>query len=297
MIPTFERIRSLSAVLKSCTQTNGEFDLEIVVVDDKSSNGTEIKRLAQESKAIYVRNDSGQRERQPALCRNLGFEASSGDIVVFDDADVLLPPNASDRHVQYHAAHTGVVVDAQVWSIPEGEDAIETLPNFTLNELKQRSQRVIQDPDIRWSTLRKGPFRTVRPSDNWWAFLSAQCSFKRADFVKIGRWDEAYAGWGVEDNDIGYRIHKNGLRIIYAKDLLCFHIDHPITREEYKRKCESALRNLKIMCSKYPELLRDTRVRNRLRHLETLLASGFGDIARQETTGGGPIIEPEKADL
>jgi hypothetical protein len=42
------------------------------------------------------------------------------------------------------------------------------------------------------------------------------------------------------------------------------------------------------MCKKYPEVLRDERVRRRLEELEAL-AAGVSGVVRQGTAGGGPI--------
>jgi glycosyltransferase involved in cell wall biosynthesis len=280
VIPAFDRLASLRSVLQSCARACEH--AELVVVDDKSPLSIDIMNLASEYNAIYVRNESSRSEREPALCRNLGLDASSGDMVVFNDADVLVAPNALDLHAKYHSENRNVVVDAQIWSIYDGQPTIDAIREFTLGELKNHAHRVVQDV-VPWSTI-----DTPQPSDNWWAFLSAQCSFKRSDLLTVGRWDQEYSGWGVEDNDIGYRIYKHALRILYASDILCFHIDHTLSPDEYREKCRSALRNLKRMCKKYPEVLRDKRVRRRLEELEAL-AAGVSGVVRQGTAGGGPI--------
>lgn len=281
VIPAFDRIESLRSVLQEWRRSGD--NTELVVVDDKSPHAKAIEDIANQHHSLYVRNPSRKSEREPALCRNLGFNASSGDVVVFNDADVLPAPNALELHRRY-AEKGSVVVDAQVWNIAGGQAVVNKMQRFTIDELTSVSQPAIQDQAIVWST-----FEHPIPSNNWWAFLSAQCSFRRKDLLRIGRWDEGYSGWGVEDNDIGYRICKEGLRIIYARDVRCFHIDHSISREEYREKCRSALRNLRLMCEKYPEVAADERVRSRLQELERLIQGDFSYVVRQETVGGGPI--------
>ena len=282
MIPAFERIASLKAVLQSSLHSAG--DMEIILVDDKSPQASSIRKLAKDYGAAYVRNKSNEVERQPALCRNLGFEASTGEVIVFNDADTILATYALEAHVRYHAQNPNTAVSSQVWSIAYSEAALEALQESEVNKLRALAHSAIHDTNISWSEIDR-----PRPSNNWWAFLSAQCSFNRGDFEKVGRWDEKYSGWGVEDNDIGYRIYRTGIGILYASDTPCFHIDHPMTREEYAQKCRTALRNLKYMCKKYPEIQREERVTQRMKELETLSENELKSMTRQGTAGGGPI--------
>jgi GT2 family glycosyltransferase len=258
--------------------------MEIVVIDDKSPRGDAIKGLANECQSVYVRNTSRKRERQPAFCRNLGFKASAGDIVVFNDADVIPEPGAVELYARYHEL-ANVVVDAQVWGVAGGQSVVENMKQFTAEELMRISRPFIQvtHPEhigsIVWSTV-----ENVNPSENWWSFLSAQCCFKRDDLLKIGGWDEEYLGWGAEDNDVSYRAFRGGLRIVYAQDIKCFHIDHATSFERNREKCVSALRNLNLMCRKYPELANDRRVRARKQELETMIRSDVSLNSAQGNT-------------
>jgi GT2 family glycosyltransferase len=259
--------------------------MEIILVDDKSPQSSSIQSLAKEYGAAYVRNHSQEFERQPALCRNLGFEASTGEVIVFNDADTLLATYALEAHARYHAQNPNAAVSSQVWSIAYNKAAHDAVEESDLNKLRTLAHTTIHDTSISWSKI-SDPY----PSDNWWAFLSAQCSFTRRDFEKVGRWDDKYSGWGVEDNDIGYRVYKAGMRILYAADVPCFHIDHLMTHEQYTQKCRTALRNLKYMCTKYPEIEKEERVTKRMKELETLSENDLKDATRQGTAGGGPII-------
>src|SRR5258706_1293880 len=85
IIPTFERVALLrEAVESALAQTHP--DLEVVVVDDGSSDGTP-ELVA----GIAARDARVRYERQPnagaAAARNTGLAASSGDFVAFLDSD------------------------------------------------------------------------------------------------------------------------------------------------------------------------------------------------------------------
>ena len=284
VIPAFGRMASLRAVLQSSLHSAS--DMEVILVDDKSPEGSSILKLAREYGAAYIRNESKAMESQRALCCNLGFEMSTGEVIVFNDADTLLAANALESHVRYHVQVPNAAVCSQFWSIAYNKTALDALKEPDVNALRTLGHSLIHDADLSWSET-----SDPHPSSNWWAFLGGQSSFNRRDFERVGRWDEKYTGWGVEDNDLGYRIYKGGMQILYASDIRAFHIDHPMTHEDYAQKCRTALRNLKYMCKKYPEIEKEERVTQRLKELETLSESELKNVTRQGTAGGGPISD------
>lgn len=74
------------AVRSALTQT--EPPLEILVVDDASTDGT--ARAARAAGARVLRTEA---RRNAGGARNIGIEAASGDILAFLDADVTAPPD------------------------------------------------------------------------------------------------------------------------------------------------------------------------------------------------------------
>src|SRR6476620_2558258 len=73
---------------------------ETVVVDDGSRDGT-AGVMARYSGIVSVRQDN----RGLAEARNAGFRASTGDYVLFLDADDRLTPNAVEAHLSCFAKH------------------------------------------------------------------------------------------------------------------------------------------------------------------------------------------------
>jgi glycosyltransferase involved in cell wall biosynthesis len=51
-----------------------------------------------------------QENAGPAAARNLGFTASRGDIVIFIDDDILVPPELVRQHVEAHELNPGSVI-------------------------------------------------------------------------------------------------------------------------------------------------------------------------------------------
>src|SRR5206468_718114 len=51
-----------------------------------------------------------QENAGPAAARNRGFATSHGDIVIFIDDDILVPPELIRQHVEAHELNRGAVV-------------------------------------------------------------------------------------------------------------------------------------------------------------------------------------------
>jgi GT2 family glycosyltransferase len=91
IIPTHNRkekiVTLINSIMKSAYPLN---EIEVIVIDDASSDGTSeiIKKLYWSVEVI--RNDI---ELFPSKCRNLGIERSKGDFVFFVDDDIVLDEN------------------------------------------------------------------------------------------------------------------------------------------------------------------------------------------------------------
>src|SRR5579864_2908800 len=67
-------------------------DFEVIVVDDCSTDDT--PQIIERYRTRRLRT---ARTMGPAAARNYGVENAAGEILVFVDADVVVPPNTLDR--------------------------------------------------------------------------------------------------------------------------------------------------------------------------------------------------------
>ena len=111
VIPTLNEEEHLSELLESIKlQTGAEY--EIIVVDAHSEDKT--RELAESYGAIVV--DGGL----PARARNLGAAVAKGDIVVFFDADVVLPaPDFLEKTIAEFEEHKYGIATCVVCPISE----------------------------------------------------------------------------------------------------------------------------------------------------------------------------------
>ena len=91
VIPTHNRKEKLFSLIKSIFRSNYPSDkLEIIVVDDASSDGTcdMVKKFYPEVKVIRIDN-----EVFPAKARDIGARRSRGDYIFFIDDDCIVHPD------------------------------------------------------------------------------------------------------------------------------------------------------------------------------------------------------------
>lgn len=88
IIPARNEARGIPAVIQAVqAQSPAGWDLEIIVVDDGSSDGTADRARAAGAQALVL--ESGSEGGNPARARNLGAAAAKGDPIVFLDADCI----------------------------------------------------------------------------------------------------------------------------------------------------------------------------------------------------------------
>jgi len=111
IIPTYNRAHLIGATLDSIlSQTYSQW--ECIVVDDGSTDATAERLMHYVNKdsrfQFLVRPDS--RKKGSAASRNIGFEASKGDLIYWLDSDDLLVPNAFETYIQAMTEECDAVV-------------------------------------------------------------------------------------------------------------------------------------------------------------------------------------------
>ena len=74
---------------------------------------------------------------------------------------------------------------------------------------------------------------------SWLYFLTGNASVRRDDFDSVGGFDEAFTGYGHEDLELGYRLQKSGVEIVYDREAINYHW-HPVGYDEEIGRMELA---------------------------------------------------------
>ncbi|MBR5026863.1 MAG: glycosyltransferase family 2 protein, partial [Victivallales bacterium] len=107
IIPTFNAALLIERALHSIMSQNGRHDVEIIIIDDCSTDDTltVVEKLAIPSLRI-LRQDSN---RGPAAARNRGLNAATGDYCAFLDGDDFWEPDFLNETTAFLDSHTDAI--------------------------------------------------------------------------------------------------------------------------------------------------------------------------------------------
>lgn len=231
IVPTYNRREMLEWTLSSLVnQAPGAPDFEVLVCDDGSSDDTQAAALAFGNRLnlrYFFQEDRGYRV---ASARNMGIDAARGDICIFLDCGVVARKDFVRAHVEAHAAEDGpAAVIGYVHGFDEKDSEGHTLLSILDPRDPEASVRRMQGgfPDMRVPFYHGCDNDLGRLPAPWVYFWTCNVSAPRTEIVRAGRFDEAYQSWGTEDLDLGYCLHRLGLRFKVAWEAEAIHCPHP----------------------------------------------------------------------
>ena len=239
IIPTFNRSRLLGYSLDSIVKQDFPVSrFEVIVSDDGSSDNTKrvVRSYRKRINIKYVfQEDKGYR---PASARNNGIRIAEGNLCLFIDSGMILAPTCISEHFHFHSKLT----------MPSA--AIGYIYGFDFNEDLEDLLITLIDPSDASLSVRRlmsySAFKDareqqfVRHGDRienlpipWYYFWSGHISLRRESLLTVGLFDENYDGrWGMEDIDLGFRIHREGVRICLLRSAIGVHYPHGRVRVE-----------------------------------------------------------------
>jgi GT2 family glycosyltransferase len=239
IIPTFNRLDQLRAVVAAVElqmQPLGS-EVELVVVDDGSSDGTWdwLSQRANSSGFCAIQ----QRNAGPAIARNRGVEAATGEIIFFLGDDTEPEPGWFDHHLEEHrlfGCSTPVAVLGYT-SFPPDFDS--PFLRFINEYGAQFGYLLIEDPC-------EVPFNF---------FYTSNISIPRDELVKLGGFREDFPAAAWEDIEFAYRAVGQGLKIRYQPRARTVH-HHCVRPRTFCRRQRTSGRSAAIFAAIHPELER-----------------------------------------
>lgn len=195
VIPALDAERYLETCLSDLERSLVR-PLEVIVVDDGSTDRTAEIARAHGAKVLSTGGPLG-----PAAARNMGAREARGEILFFIDADVCVHPGTIRRVAESFASDPGL--DALIGSYDDTPGS----PDF-LSQYKNL---------MHCYTHQVGK----RQASTFWSGCGA---VKRAVFLEHSGFATAYGRPAIEDIELGYRMRREGRKIVLDRDLLVKHL-------------------------------------------------------------------------
>lgn len=249
VVPTHNQATLLRECLRTLlNQTLPPDQYEIVVVDDSSTDDT-LEVIARAGPRVRGARLPSNRGRSAA--RNVGVTRATGELIVFVDSDVVVRSDFLSRHLNTHRRYgPGVLSRGPVVMVPDVERA-------------QRSPvpRLLFSP----------------------AYLdTANAGIAKDALFRAGLFDESFPGYGWEDFELGTRLKGLGIRRVFDREAVAFHVQRPIHEtplDALIRKEDDRARSAVYFFRKHPTL--ETRLLIQATRLHAFLywvQGGFGGL-------------------
>jgi len=195
IIPAHNAERHLNQCL-SALMTCSHPPFEIIVVDDGSTDATRQVAERYPVKLLATERCSG-----PALARNVGAKAASGDILLFLDSDVCVQEDTIELLSRSFEADPELdAVIGSYDSAPRSQDFLSQYRNLMHFYVHQTG---------------------AQRASTFWSGCGA---IRRDVFLAHSGFDEGFGRPAIEDIELGYRLHRAGRKIVLDRAVQVTHL-------------------------------------------------------------------------
>ena len=169
---------------------------EIVAVLDGPNAGLGARAAAIGARVVVLERRGG-----PARARNRGARESAGEVLLFVDSDVEVPPDLAARVAEILTAHPEAAAVFGSYDDRPGDSGFFSQYRNLLHHFVHQTGRV--------------------EASTFWAGCGA---VRRRAFAAAGGFDERFAEPSIEDIELGARLVRSGQRIRLDKQLQVKHL-------------------------------------------------------------------------
>lgn len=208
VIPTYNRRNLLAKVLDGYReQSSPRLIQELIIADDGSTDDTEGLVRDFSSKAPFQVRYLRQSNKGPAAARNLGIHEAKSNLILFTDSDIIPDRRLVEEHIESHNKNprtTSAVLGYVTWSAEVQATAF-----------------------MRWygedgRMFGYGKLRGQEKASSHF-FYTCNLSLKTEFPRTFGQFDEDFKGAAFEDIELGCRLAKQGLQILYNPAAIGYH--------------------------------------------------------------------------
>src|ERR1051325_11351001 len=232
VIPTYNRLDMLLRVLDAVGRQEDAPELEVMVIDDGSSDAT-AATVAQRPDVIF----RSQQNAGPGRARNHGVTLAAGRCVVFIGDDTVPEPRFLAEHARIHRE--------------AGDDRLVAALGYTG---WPRHERVTAFMDYINDYGFQFGYKLIKHGE------TVPFNFFYTPNISIGRellaaqpFDSGFPAAAWEDIELAYRLDAQGLKIRYNAQAVTRHY-HPMTIDSFARRQYTVGKSGAIFYRKHPEL-------------------------------------------
>ncbi len=240
IMPCFNRAHDLSWVLKAYDSQVGVESFELIAVDDGSSDATYDVLMSYRPHRYSLRIVRLDKNQGPATARNHAIEMVTSPLLVFVGDDMVPAPDFIQGHLDAHRIH------------PEKETAIlgraEWPPDMPCNTLMTHIDGVGKQQFFYY-------FMGDGQEYDFRFFYTCNLSLKSEFIQNLDHWfDSDFYLAAFEDIELGYRLTRRGLHIIYSKKIVVQHY-HYHNIWTFARRQRNAGIMATVFLAKHPNLI------------------------------------------
>lgn len=284
IIPSHNSLELLKITLDCLAQQQSisPEDFEVIVANDGSTDGT--SEYCQTYPGLrLVLLDLERGTGNPGYGRNAGIEIARGELLVFLDAGILLPPDYLSTIKSKYTGMTETLVVHDILGIftekTEESDLLvkELLSSYASPSSFQGLLGTLRENPT-WSDPRRELLHgfPMFSGDKLnlhapWAYVWSGSLVCSKEVIRLDiRFGHGFKGWGSEDQAFAYESYIHDFVILYDPELTTVHIPHRHADSKVQRR--SALENRKILYHRYPSLELEIFAHTYSTHMEPLLS-------------------------
>lgn len=227
IIATRDRAEVLDQCLEHVQAQDGA-PLEVIVVDNSVDQLRTLAVIRRHSDIIYLRADP--RKRNPALTRNLGIQASRGEILAFIDDDTLVAPG-------WLSALVNAFMDPQVGGA-SGRVVEADAPEVCTPEIGRFTPR----GEITMN------FNNIIDQSVPIEFLyGCNMALRRSMLLIVGQYDPWF-GIMYEETDLSFRIRRTKSQLQFVPGMMVQHLRAPRPSGVVQRSDNIDVRSMYLSC-------------------------------------------------
>jgi glycosyltransferase involved in cell wall biosynthesis len=237
IITTYNWPAALDLTLRSVARQSMLPD-EIIVADDGSATPTRevVTQWQERLKAPLIHVWQADEGFRLARSRNRAIVAAHGDYLVIVDGDMVLHRHFIADHARA-ARHGSFIQGVRLLTGPEAAARMLERSRLDLGFFARDIRRRRHTIRSRFLSALVFKERTGQR-----AIRGCNQAYWKSDLIRVNGFNEAFVGWGREDNEIAARLYNAGVRRRNLKfQALAIHLHHPLRHAQLGERNDAVL--------------------------------------------------------